>query len=445
MELRLKTLLEQAQFSKYKGKGYDAAEVDDFLDRATAMAAKVETQLTESMGRGGSGGAPGPTNAEVQAEVNRRVEARLAELRDSGEQAGGPVAAPDTAAAERAAEEAAEQAHRTLLLAQRTADSAVREAREEAEKLLGDARERSTSAIAEAEAHGARLRADGQEEARRERQEARRQLGEEIHQLEGVRESLRSDVEVLERHVEDQRSRLGSSIAELQRLVDDPATFRLAPTPDLIDPDVPELPRDDSTPEPGPVAGEEGGGNDGTSDSGSADPTPASSQGPGVDTGSAEGSGDGAGGGGGRSGGSADANDRVVLPGGSEAASGSGQPGSAVPRADLRSDTSELSRAEGSLLTATPSAGVLISDVDHQIPGREERFDSGPPTSPTPAVDLDLAAAEADPSSSDDAFLAELRKAMTDGQPLGPRPIDPADQAAMFGQDRASRRFGRRR
>lgn len=442
MELRLKTLLEQAQFSKYKGKGYDAAEVDDFLDRATAMAAKVETQLTESMGHTGSGGAPGPTNAEVQAEVNRRVEARLAELRDSGEQADGPVAAPDTAAAERAAEEAAEQAHRTLLLAQRTADSAVREAREEAEKLLGDARERSTTAIAEADAHGARLRADGQAEALRERQEARRQLGEEIHQLEAVREALRSDVEVLERHVAEQRGRLGSSIAELQRLVDDPASFRLAPTPDLIDPDVPELPRDDSTPEPEPVAGEDRGDSDVTSKSGADDPTPAPDQAPAGVTGPTGRSDDA---GEGRSGGSVDPTDRAGLPNGGQAPSGSGQPGSGGPRAFLRGGTAEQFRAEGSLLTANPSAGVLISDVDHQIPGQEERFDSGPLTSPTPVVDLDLAAAEADPSPSDDAFLAELRKAMADEQPLGPRPIDPADQAAMFGEDRPSRRFGRRR
>jgi DivIVA domain-containing protein len=63
--------------------------------------------------------------------------------------------------------------------------------------------------------------------------------------------------------------------------------------------------------------------------------------------------------------------------------------------------------------------------------------DPGPPTQP---VDV-LAEREAD----DDAYLAELRKAMTDDSPLGPR--DDAGDAGLFdtGADAGRSRFGRRR
>jgi hypothetical protein len=65
------------------------------------------------------------------------------------------------------------------------------------------------------------------------------------------------------------------------------------------------------------------------------------------------------------------------------------------------------------------------------------------------AVDLDLPAVEAgaaksDPSSTDDAFLAELRKAMADDEPLGPRDTEASSPSDLFGEDRP-RRFGRRR
>jgi len=463
MELRLKTLLEQAQFTKYKGKGYDAAEVDDFLDRATAMAAKVETQLTESMAR--PGGGSGPTNAEVQAEVNRRVEARLAELKASG----GPAAAPDTAAAERAAEDTAEQAHRTLLLAQRTADAAVSEARHKAEQLLADAHDRSTSTITEAETAGIRLRAEGQTEAQRERQEARSRLGEEIRQLETVRETLGADIAALERHLEEQRGRLSSSIGDLQRLLDDPAGFRVGPAPVLVDPAVPDLSVEGPEPDAGAATGEERGsaGNpasepaadettdtapsgDGDGDrasrvtAGTASSTPTQDR---LDTADPAGpAGDARGAPADRASGSGDPTDRVVLPGGGQAPAGVVQPGAGQP-GELGRGSTQRVQPEGSLLTATASSGVDVgdvNDVDHRASALPDWAEAGPTTSPKP-VDLDLTTAETDPQPSDDAFLAELRKAMSDEKPLGPRPVTPADQAAMFGEDRPGWRFGRRR
>src|SRR5690625_5155742 len=101
MELTLKRLLEQAEFTPVKRGGYDRDEVNTLLDRAVAMATKVEAKLTETMEQARGGG--GPSEADIEAEVSRRVEAALA-----SRSATGP-----------SEEEQAEEAARALLLAQR--------------------------------------------------------------------------------------------------------------------------------------------------------------------------------------------------------------------------------------------------------------------------------------------------------------------------------------
>lgn len=140
MELTLKRLLEHAEFKKYRGKGYDPTEVDDFLDKAAAMAGKVEVQLTAALDQAKAAGTSA-SPADVEAEVERRVAERIAQL-PAPTPAGGP-----------SEDEIAEEARRTLTLAQRTADAAVREAREDAEKILAAAKEQAESLVADAEAH----------------------------------------------------------------------------------------------------------------------------------------------------------------------------------------------------------------------------------------------------------------------------------------------------
>ena len=78
MEFTLKLLLEHAEFKKYRGKGYDPTEVDDFLDRATAMAGKVEVQLTQALEQAKAAGSTGPDPAAIEAEIERRVAERVA-------------------------------------------------------------------------------------------------------------------------------------------------------------------------------------------------------------------------------------------------------------------------------------------------------------------------------------------------------------------------------
>ncbi|WP_254127005.1 hypothetical protein [Aquihabitans sp. G128] len=187
---------------------------------------------------------------------------------------------------------------------------------------------------------------------------------------------------MLERHVEEQRSQLGSTIGELQRLLDDPAGFRLAPTPVLLDPEVPAF---EAAPEPEPAPAVE------------PEPEP----------------------------------ERVPAP-----------------------------EQAAVVIDEAPSAPDLqFAEVDHAAPGTNDLPDAGPPTAPVSAVELGIdppppapsAAAQAPAGGAsgggeEDAFLAELRKAMADDEPLGPREQFPTDGAAMFeDDDKRGWRFGKRR
>jgi len=80
-------------------------------------------------------------------------------------------------------------------------------------------------------------------------------------------------------------------------------------------------------------------------------------------------------------------------------------------------------------------------DADPADPGTgaDEDADAGPATQPVPVLD------EAhDADEDDDAYLTELRKAMTDDTPLGPRD-DVIDDPFDTGADVPRSRFGRRR
>lgn len=394
MELTLKRLLEHAEFKKYRGKGYDPTEVDDFLDRATAMAAKVEVQLTQALEQAKAAGTAGPDPAAVEAEVERRVAERIAEL-------------PPQAPSGPSEDEVAAEAQRTLVMAQRTADAAVREAREDADKMLSAAKEQAEAMVADAQARAAALDADTDErsassraqleaELAAERREARQRLATEIGELEGVREALRSDVNVLERHVEEQRSQLGSTLAELHQILDDPSGFRLAPAPALADPEVPDF-SDLDQPEPEPEP----------------EPEPAP----------------------------------VETPAPVEAAAPV-EEDVAAPAHEAAEPTPEAAPADPAAAQAPPA--LAFEEVDHEAPGVEDPSDPGPPTAPVSAVDLGFPP-ESRPKrpqdTDEDAFLAELRKAMADDQPLGPRDVDdvPLPETDFEDEDRRGRRFGRRR
>ena len=400
MELTLKRLLEQAKFATTR-KGYDQDEVDDFLDRAVAMATKVEAKLTEALakpktvvGDAASSAAPapamGPGTAEFEAEVERRVEARLAEAP--------ALAAPAVAAREEAT---AEAASRTLVLAQRTADAAVAEAKAEAEAILARANEHSQALTAEANEAAQIRRETAEKETEAARAEAHARLSGEIGSLELARDGLRGDVSLLESHVEEQRSQLRSTVAELQRLLDDPAVFRLAPSPALHDPEIPEFAPDEA---------------DVSTD---LEPDPESADHPEAHV------------------------DQEPEP---------------EPEAQPEADGHVLvfqstDPAEGSAgADDAMQKDISGEDVDHELPGSSDPIDSGPPTALVSAVELGIeptppGEGASEPGNGDDAFLDELRKAMADEEPLGPRDSGStgSTDASFLDDDKRGWRFGKRR
>lgn len=348
MELTPKLLTEEVDF-RVAYRGYDRDEVDDFLERVAVAVGQLQAQLAEAVERA--------RNAEARVQrAQQEVEQARRQAAQAAPAPAGPIDPAAQAAAEREADDLNEELRRTLVLAQRTADAAIREAREQAMKITGEADERAQRRIADAEA-----------EARRKSDEARSKLLAEIAELEGIRESFRGDVTVLERHLEEQRLQLRSTLQELQRLLDDPGSFRVEPVPPLSGVSAPR-----ATPElpaARPVA--------------AAQP--------------------------------------AARP------AGPSEPAQPPARQPRRPVPNPAAGTQG-----PPSGEVTFKGA---TPAASAATDPGPRTQP-------VSAARFESDESDDAFLAELRRAMADEEPLGPRSND----AGIEGDEGGRRpRFGRRR
>jgi cell division septum initiation protein DivIVA len=142
--------------------------------------------------------------------------------------------APVSAASPRATEaDDTEAIRRTLVLAQRTADAAIKEAEEDAKRTLDSAHDQVQRLHAEAQDQARKLVIAAESDARKAADETRQRLVKEIISFEETRDALRADQGILERHLEEQRLRLRSSIGELQRLLDDPGRLRMPNPPEL--------------------------------------------------------------------------------------------------------------------------------------------------------------------------------------------------------------------
>lgn len=138
--------------------------------------------------------------------------------------------------------ESEETLRRTLVLAQRTADAAIAEANteaartvsdanEHAARTVGEANERASKLLSDTEGQAAALRAETEAEVRRIAEDSRAPLMDDIRELERVRNFLRDDIELLERHLGAQRDRLRAQVGELTRIVEEPSMLRLDPAP----------------------------------------------------------------------------------------------------------------------------------------------------------------------------------------------------------------------
>ncbi len=328
-------LLHDVEFREAKRGGYNTQDVDDFLERVAVGIERQEALLREARQRLES----------AEARIGE-AERRAAEAEQRASSSG----------------EADETLKRTLVLAQRTADAAIREAEEEAARTLSSAQEQAARLLAEAQETSVRARAEAEDEARRAHEDARAQVLAEMAELEGVRDQLRHDAELLQQHVEHQRARLGRTAGELHRLLEDPDALSELPVPELSQV---------ATPRPSAPASEA--------------PAPRAP---------------------------------LVAPPLEDV-----QP---EPEPEAPSSWEPDDEAWGEAAAPEPE------------PEAEGWPDPGPSTQPVEAVVED--------DADDDAYLRELRKAMTDDSPLGPRD-DLGPQGGLFEQgDEAPRsRFGRRR
>jgi DivIVA domain-containing protein len=200
-----------------KMRGYDPDEVDDFLERVAVAVGQMQDRTREAAERAAIAERKA---AELEAHVRGGTQPKVAAPR--------PAAEPATTT-----EEDAETIRRTLILAQRTADAAVQEAQEAAATTLQSAKEEAHGVLSEAQDRARNLVANAEAEARKTADGTRQRLVAEIIALEESRDGLRADHGILERHLEEQRLRLRSSIGDLQRLLDDPGRLRLASAPTL--------------------------------------------------------------------------------------------------------------------------------------------------------------------------------------------------------------------
>ena len=194
-----------AEFRTVK-RGLDPDEVRDFLNEVAAELERAQNQSTAMEARA------------------RAAVARLQEISESG--AAAPIATSEPAAAAAPAETPAasvdesETISRTLLLAQRTADTAVAEAKAEAERIEREASAEAAKTIDSTREMSARLLEEAREEARRSGEAERLNVKTEVDSLRARRDFLESDVDHLERHLAEERSRLREAATTLMDLTE---------------------------------------------------------------------------------------------------------------------------------------------------------------------------------------------------------------------------------
>ncbi|MBI4883928.1 MAG: DivIVA domain-containing protein [Actinobacteria bacterium] len=175
-------------------KGYDADQVDAFKDQIADIVEAAQSQATAM-------------EARARAAVTK-----LQELSHGGSQPRRehePMGADEN-----------DVLSRTLLLAQRTADSAVAEARAEADSIRDQSRDEAERILDGARMLAAKTIEDSRAEARRAVEGDRVRAENDVQSLLARREFLLSDVDHLEHYLQAQRERIRDAAVGLQELIE---------------------------------------------------------------------------------------------------------------------------------------------------------------------------------------------------------------------------------
>ncbi len=178
-------------------KGYDPNEVDDFKEKVASAIENAQNQATA---------------------MEARARAAVAKLQEVSQQVSSGTRDPNASLL--ASDEDAETISRTLLLAQRTADTTVAQANTDAESITVRARGDATTVIDNARAMADKLLDEARLEARRSAESERIKAENEVQALLARRDFLLSDVDHLEHHLGAQRERLRDAAVSLQELVE---------------------------------------------------------------------------------------------------------------------------------------------------------------------------------------------------------------------------------
>lgn len=146
--------------------------------------------------------------------MEARARAAIARLQEMNEGAR-PTEPAQAASAPDASPDQAETISRTLLLAQRTADSTVAEARAEAARIVQSANTEASTTLDSAREMSSRLVEEARANARQAGEAERITVAGEVDALKARRDFLESDVEQLELFLTDQRSRLREAATAL--------------------------------------------------------------------------------------------------------------------------------------------------------------------------------------------------------------------------------------
>ena len=181
-------------------KGADPNEVKAFLDDVADELERAQNQSTAMEARA------------------RAAVARLQEVTESGA-AAAPAAAAAPVQVEVSTDES-ETISRTLLLAQRTADTTVSEARSEAARIVKSANDEAATTLDSTREMAAQLLDEARSEARRVGESERIAIAGEVESLKARRDFLESDVEQLELFLTEQRNRLREAATSIVDIVE---------------------------------------------------------------------------------------------------------------------------------------------------------------------------------------------------------------------------------
>lgn len=281
-------LITDVQFDQRKRGGYDPDQVDNFLAQLADRVAQLQDMLRRATAQVEEAESRAAEAQRAQSVAEAQIDKLKSDL--AREQVAASQLAEATARQEMDAETEAEHASRVLVMAQKTADATIEDANRTAQHTVSEARAKAADLVGAAEGDAERLRSEARRETEALIAKQRDAVMAEVHDLEQLRDKVAADVETLQTFLDGHRERVRHGIAELQRLLDDPASFRAEPTPPLsgasaadVVPKVESPPEPVYEPEPVPVPEASDEGEQGDEAAASAEPAGAEASTPDAD------------------------------------------------------------------------------------------------------------------------------------------------------------------